>query len=144
MKRFELNENEKALICSILGYLNFSSGCRDVQFVKTWDDLYKDFSERGSTEIWRDSVDALKEELPRLEAAGGAFVDSTQAKKALELIDESLEAYREFHKDVLFSLDNSYLFNSFFMSRLCDVITRNAPLTPDKAKINKIIVQLND
>ena len=144
MKRFELNENEKALICSILGYLNFSSGCRDVQFIKTWDALYKDFSERGSTEIWRDSVDALKEELPRLEAAGGAFVDSTQAKKVLDLIGESLEAYREFHRDVLFSLDNSYLFNSFFMSRLCDVITRNDPLTPDKAKINKIIVQLND
>ena len=66
MAIIDLNEKEKTLVCDILGYLNFSSGSLDVQFLKAWNALYECFEERGREEIWRDALDSLHSEMERL------------------------------------------------------------------------------
>lgn len=144
MSKLELTESERTLICNILGYINYSSGSFNPQFVKAWDDLYRYLDAKGYTEPWRDSVSILKSELLRLTNEGGAFSNSEQAQRTLELIPEILSTYRSFHKDTLHSVDSSYLFNSFFMARLSRVIIQNDPLTIRTQSYNSIIKSLNN
>ena len=144
MAKLELNEKDKTLINEILGYLNFSSGSLDVQFLKAWNALYESFATKGSTEIWRDILSVLSSELERLVDAGGAFRDSRQACNVLNLVSETLVEYRQFHEDTLFKLENAYLFNPFFMARVCRLATKGLALFTENADPKKLVLQLND
>jgi len=143
MVKYDLNEKEKTLIFDILGYLNFSSGSLDVQFAKTWNSLYESFSDRGSSELWRDALDALSFELEQLSATGKTFKDSRQSRRVLKLVKEALVEYRNFHEDTLFHAENSSLFNSFFMARVCRLAIIES-LASDKPDPLKVVLHLND
>lgn len=140
----DLNEKDKALICDILGYLNFSSGSLDVRFLRSWNLLYESLISKGSTEVWRDALDALRLELGRLSANGGVFKNSSQSLQALEGVGRSLIEYRQFHRDTLFHLSDSYLFNPFFMARACRLVTTEIVATGTSADPGKIVSRLND
>ncbi len=144
MERFGLNENEQLIISNILGYLNFSSGSFDAQFAKAWNSLYEMLAAKGSNKLWLDSIDVLNSELSRLEQLGGAFSNSAQARKALNVLAKTLTEYRKFHEDTLFSLDNEYLFNALFMARTCRIVIVNSPVNASETTILEIIKQLND
>ena len=128
MNKIELNESEQSLIYNILGYLNFSSGSFDAQFATAWNNLYELLSAKGCTTLWSDSLSVLRSELLRLEKLDRAFSDSTQAKSALSVVEKALTEYLKFHEDTLFSLEDSYLFNSLFMARVCRVVVANDPV----------------
>ena len=144
MAIIDLNEKEKTLVCDILGYLNFSSGSLDVQFLKAWNALYECFEERGREEIWRDALDSLHSEMERLTNAGGAFKDSRQSNLVLQDVEATLIEYRKFHEDTLYHQKNSYLFNSFFMARACRLATMEFVKTGKNADPVKMVVRLSD
>lgn len=144
MNKIELNESEQSLIYNILGYLNFSSGSFDAQFATAWNNLYELLSAKGCTTLWSDSLSVLRSELLRLEKLDRAFSDSTQAKSALSVVEKALTEYLKFHEDTLFSLEDSYLFNSLFMARVCRVVVANDPVNASEATIRRIIEQLSD
>ena len=144
MEKNKLSENEQTLACSILGYLNFSSGRFDVQFIKAWDNFYQVLSQNNSSKLWQDAIVVLESELEHLEQLGGAFSDSVQARKVLNTLKVFLPAYRNFHQDSLFSVDDSYLFNSFFMAKSCRIILTNFSAKYDSCSLSSIIEQLND
>ncbi len=144
MHNFELTETDRSLILNILGYLNYSSGSVDPQFVSAWNQLFVLLIKQGSTETWRDAIAVLSEELTRLSKEGGAFSNATQAQTILETIPKLLVAYREFHKDVLPTLEDGYLFNSFFMARVCRILTQNYSRLTSAESYRALVVDLND
>ena len=139
-----LNDNDRTLFNEILGYLNFSSGSADLNFLKAWNDLYKSFAAKGSVQIWSDVLDCLEERLETLAASSKAFQDSRQATIVISLVREALRKYRDFHVDVLFNLDNSYLYNSFFMARACSAAITASQKSEGEDRVDKIIDILND
>lgn len=144
MTKFELNENEQNLVCDLLGYLNFSSGSLDERFVAAWNGLYKALAERGSTEIWQDAFQLLRDELPNLEKTKDAFRDSRQARRILSTVEEVLTAYREFHEETLFHQKNSFLFNPFFLARICRLTVARDVFGDEKTLVSDVVRQAND
>ncbi len=144
MAIYKLNESDKTLVCDILGYLNFSSGSFDAQFVKAWSGLFDFLIRQGAVEVGKESLIVLRDELNNLVSQGGAFLDSRQSFQILDVIDSVLKEYRGFHKDVLFSVDDSLLFNAFFMARVSRFTTREYCASEGKVTPREIVLLLND
>ncbi len=144
MAIYKLNESDKALACDILGYLNFSSGSFDAQFMTAWNGLFDSLIRQGAVATWKESLIVLRDELNNLVVQGGAFFDSRQSFQILDIVDSVLKEYRIFHKDVLFSLDESLLFNAFFMARVSMFITREYCASEGKVDPHEIVISLSD
>lgn len=144
MTKFELNDDERIFVRDILGYLNFSTGSRDVRFASAWNALYEALAERGSTEIWRDALATLRTELATLAETSDVFRDSRQATRLLELVEETLSEYRIFHRDSLFHQKNEFLFNSFFLARICRLTTARFAFGDDENLVADVVRQAND
>ena len=144
MAIYKLNESDKALACDILGYLNFSSGSFDAQFMTAWNGLFDSLIRQGAVTTWKESLIVLRDELNNLVVQGGAFFDSRQSFQILDIVDSVLKEYRIFHKDVLFSLDDSLLFNAFFMARVSMFITREYCASEGKVDPHEIVISLSD
>lgn len=144
MATYKLNESDKTLACDILGYLNFSSGSFDAQFMKAWNGLFDSLTRQGSVEVWKDSLIVLRDELNNLVSQGGAFLDSRQSFQILDIIESVLKEYRIFHKDVLFSVDDTLLFNAFFMARVSMFTTREYCASDGKVDPHAIVINLSD
>jgi len=144
MTKFELNDDERICVRDILGYLNFSTGSRDVRFVSAWNALYEALAERGSTEIWRDAIDVLRSELATLAENADAFRDSRQATRILDSVEEALSEYRIFHRDSLYHQKNAFLFNSFFLARICRLTTARDVFGDDGSLVADVVRQASD
>ncbi len=144
MTKFELSDNERICVRDILGYLNFSTGSRDVRFASAWNALYRALAERGSIEIWRDALDLLRTELAALAENVDAFRDSRQATRILDSVEEALSEYRIFHRDSLFHQKNEFLFNSLFMARICRLTTARDLFGDDGDLVADVVRQAND
>ncbi|MBR4833131.1 MAG: hypothetical protein IKU86_02205, partial [Thermoguttaceae bacterium] len=144
MTKFELNDDERIFVRDILGYLNFSTGSRDVRFISAWNALFGALAERGSTEIWRDALDLLRTELAALSETTDAFRDSRQAARVLDSVEEALGEYRVFHRDSLYHQKNEFLFNSFFMARICRLTTARDAFGDDGSLVADVVRQAND
>ncbi|MBQ7110156.1 MAG: hypothetical protein IJO06_02950 [Thermoguttaceae bacterium] len=144
MIKFELSDNERICVRDILGYLNFSTGSRDVRFASAWNALYRALAERGSIEIWRDALDLLRTELAALAENVDAFRDSRQATRILDSVEEALSEYRIFHRDSLFHQKNEFLFNSLFMARICRLTTARDLFGDDGDLVADVVRQAND
>lgn len=135
---------ERQLIDRILGYLNFSSGAPDPQFLSGLNLLFAHSA--GSGPVWRTAVQRLEEELPRLSDRSASFADAGQARAALRLLrDNVLPAYREFHADLLFHQSEESLFGAFFVGRACEAILRQgAPWDETDRIVQGSLTHLND
>ncbi len=83
-----------------------------------------------------------------LEKSGqSAFKDLKQARAVLRLaFGHVLEAYREYHVDLLAHQPDTVLFNPFFLARVCEaVLSQGGPLEDDDERIVAgAIAKLND
>ena len=112
------------ILDEVVGYLNFSSGTSDPKFLKNLNELFRYWSakEEPGDLLHRLQV-ALQETIARLQAAGGAFANTSQAEAVVTILcDHFLPAYQEFHRDLLFHQEPSDLWQPFFLGRACEAI----------------------
>jgi len=113
----EQRPTDRQLIDRILGYLNFSSGASEPQFLASLNLLFA--SVAGAGPAWREAVALLERELPRLSAQSATFADVSQACSVLRLLrDDVLPAYRAFHADCCFTRRRRRCSGRFCRSRV--------------------------
>src|SRR5687768_11414243 len=104
----------------VLGYLNFSSGAADVQFLANVNGLFlADAAFPPGIPHWLAVGRLLTDKLECLKTSSPAFHDASQATAVLQLVfDQTLPAYRQFHRDLLFHHTDESLFRPFFIGRV--------------------------
>ncbi len=136
-----------AALEQVLGYLNFSSGAPDPQFLANLSTLFESASGTSDgSPLWLTVSRALTDRLAQLQSQSPAFHDAQQASQVLELVfDRTLPAYREFHRDLLFHHTDASLFRPFFIGRVCEaVLKQGAPWSEPNRIVPATIAQLND
>ena len=131
----------------VLGYLNFSSGAPDLQFLANLNRLFEAAAATSSgAPLWLEVSRQLTERLEELKRRAGVFQDAEQATAVLELVfDRTLPAYREFHRDLLFHHSDPTLFRPFFVGRVCEAVLLQGPPWDEAGRIvPAAIAQLND
>lgn len=127
-----------------LGYLNFSSGNSDPQFVRNINSLW---------EILPDGVDrrellqqTLLSALDDLAVTLPAFADAQQAKTVIPLaLDDLFRAYRSFHSDLLFHLRAEDFDHPGFYAVLMEAVLAQGPPWNESPRIlSGALRQLND
>jgi len=117
--------NARKLAQEILGYLNFSSGAADPNFLKNLNELFALVVRQNDTSepAWRALGGLLRASLARLRGEGEAFRRTEQAEAVLSLtFDHALPAYREYHQDLLFHRADEEVFQPFFIGRMCEAV----------------------
>ncbi len=123
-------DSDAAILQELLGYLNFSSGTSDPQFLANLDRLFRRLeADRGEQiDTWRQVRDLLSGRLDELAATTATFRDCDQARGILGLAFEHFSpAYREFHRDLLPHLSEATLWRPFFLGRVCEALLRQGP-----------------
>jgi len=142
----------------IIGYLNFSSGAEDPQFLANLDALFGLVHDHSTASLptrkthsappptWIALGRMIRAELDRLRGASEAFRQLDQAEAVLPLVfDHLLPAYREHHRDLLFHQTDESLFQPFFIGRACEaVLTRGGPWHESDRLVPDVLRRLND
>jgi hypothetical protein len=131
----------------VLGYLNFSSGASDLQFLANLNALFEAAGrEKSGLPVWLEVGRTLTERLTLLRGLSPAFRDAEQASAVLQLVfDQTLPAYRQFHRDLLFHQTDDALFRPMFVGRVCEAVLRQGPpWTESERIVNGAIRTLND
>lgn len=137
----------------VLGYLNFSSGVPDDQFMKNLDSVFAEQdicqastspnASPGSTAFR--VVEFLNQAVDSLAESDSNFQNATQAREVLETTGQFLKAYRDYHGDLLFHQPDEQLFNSFFVGLVMQAILRNRTESVDQESVVKrSMSELND
>src|SRR5690349_8042150 len=117
------DDGEDQLLDKVLGYLNFSSGAADLQFLANLNELFRrHIAEAAAADAfpWRIVVDRLAERLAAVRQSSAAFQDAGQAAAILDLLRQHvISGYLEFHRDLLFHQQEGWLIGPFFLGRVC-------------------------
>ena len=138
------------LLDSLLGYLQLSDGTPSVKFQASLNDLYRHLQAPGRPAprgILRERLLARLHDLPADSPLlpAGTPVEDTQAARVVRLALDGLpEAYRAFHRDLLFHLSDDDLHTSFFLCRLIEATLQNLGAAGDAAIIDAAMTSLND
>ncbi len=142
----------------LLGYLNFSSGAPDTQFLAGLNDLFEkvhDFLEtaedrskrrpRNQPAAWRVAVAAMINKLDELKKDSPTFGDSEQAERVLRLLQDRLVTeYFAHHCDQLFHQSEETIVGSLMLGRACQTLLAQDLSQSDDVVIQGAIKQLND
>lgn len=144
MHQYDIGPNDHAVLEHVLGYLNFSSGAVDPQFLAGLDRAYQivsstidepcDSSRRacGQNEkkcpaLWQRIIELLRATLTKLETSQPAFSDTHQAAGVLGVLEQFIPYYREFHRDLLEHRTDDRLWTSFLVGRVFEAILNCGP-----------------
>ena len=150
----------------VLGYLNFSAGSPDPQFLTNLNKLFAATAtpapatpapaatatvaaaSEGSPDkaVWRVVVEGLEQRLGTLRGQSPAFADAAQAEGVLRLVVANVvPGYFEFHRDLLFHQNERSLCNSLFLGRVFEAILRQGGPWDEADRITRgAIRNLND
>jgi hypothetical protein len=141
----------------IAGYLNFSSGAEDPQFLTNLNALFGivehgagngEPDQRGGDPkpAWRALGDLIEAGVARLRGGSEAFREVDQAEAAVRLVFEAvLPAYRRHHRDLLFHQSDEFLFRPFFIGRVCEaVLAEGGPWEDSERIVSGALARLND
>lgn len=117
------------LLQEVVGYLNFSSGTPDSKFLANLNQLWvqaeiddPDGETPAIVSGW------LLARIAKLEQAGGAFTDCSQAAAVVRLVDEKFRGiYHEFHRDLLWHRQQYEVWNAFFYGRVAEAVLAQGP-----------------
>lgn len=144
----DLPDDVQQWVREILGYLNYSSGTPDPQFLAGMNRLFGwvDAHRPDDESAWQGLGRVLREGLDRLRGRGEAFAEVGQAEAVLQLVfDRVLVGYRDFHKDLLFHQSDKSLFTPFFIARVCEaVLSEGKPWDESDRLVGGAIHRLND
>lgn len=137
---------EPAALERALGYLNFSSGAPDPQFLSAINRLYAEVAAEKPAGAWKRLHLALQAGLKEFAATNATFRDSSQSEGVLSLVfDHVLPGYRDFHRDLLFHHSADSLFRPFFIGRVCEsVLRQGGPWDETSRILPAAIAHLND
>lgn len=128
---------------TVLGYLNFSGGAPDSTFLRQLDLLAQqvDFAD-----TWQPLREMLSGKLSEVEGSSSTFSDVTQARGVIDVVfDSLLPAYRDFHADLLFHLEEDEHQNPFFLGRCFEaVLAQGGPWNEVDRVVSGALDQLND
>ncbi len=154
MELRDLGPAGQAALEQVLGYLNFSSGATDPQFLANLNQLYlslegSEVSDPRASDhpaTWRDVGRLLREGLSQLASQSTAFQDPQQAAQVLDLLlDHLLPEYLEFHRDLLFHQTEATLFRPFFVGRAAEAILQQGSPWDETERITQAAIRsLND
>jgi hypothetical protein len=127
----------------VLGYLNFSNGKSDVDFLGQLNRLAIHCDVESS---WEPLRTALAERLEKLAGSSPAFSDAAQASAALAItIDSLLPAYQKYHADLLFHLEPTDFANPLFLGRCFEaVLEQGGPWEEVERVVAGALDRLND
>ncbi len=132
----------------LLGYLNFSSGTSDPQFLRNLNELFGavESSQCGGTASHLAVAAILEARLAELAGQSLAFQDVEQARAVLRLTLDALPGrYREFHRDLLFHQSDAAIWRPFFVGRAFEaVLEQGAPWDETDRVLEGAITKLND
>ena len=164
MELRDLGSDGQSALERVLGYLNFSSGAEDTQFLASVNTLYGILEQpdrspakpsSGADSHETDPQHAtcyvllklLKTKLAELQAAqSSAFSDARQASLLLDLLSEDLiGAYTEFHRDLLFHHTTQTLFRPFLFGRMCETVLGLSDDWDDRDRcVSRMLQRIND
>lgn len=134
----------------VLGYLNYSSGKPDPQFLRGMNDVFAALGSRKGAKadepLWRAVHRQLREQLAALAGGRSGFEQTGQAEAVLQLVFEALlPAYRQHHRDLLFHHSEASLFRPLFVGRACEAVLSEGPPWSETDRIVRgAIGRLND
>ena len=136
----------KQAVERVLGYLNFSSGNPDPNFLASLDLLWSFIEPAEGEPCWRAVGEAIGNELATLADSSSAFQDANQARSVHGLVwQHTLPAYLAFHEDILFHRTDDELFNAFFVGRVCEaVLLQGEPWDDVERIVEGALKHLND
>ena len=148
-----MSEKRDPEICTaldqIVGYLNFSSGASDPQFLSNLNLLFA-HQDKKPAEEWYFAYELLSQHLQQIEMGErkSPFNEVTQARQIVELLPSFLVAYHQFHGKLLFHQHPSAIHRPFFIGRvleaLLEQLSQNDSSTSDNDLLQRTISQLND
>lgn len=141
------DHQDSAALDEAVGYLNFSSGASDPKFLRNINELFRSIERQSpQAEPLRVLTTWLQGAIDRLAAEGKAFSDVKQARAVVNLLDPGLlDAYREFHRDLLFHQPSNDLWRPFFIGRCFEaLLSQGGPWHEQERILAGAIAQLND
>ena len=98
----------------------------------------------GEVPPWKKVAGLLNERLDKLAKDNETFRDPRQARSALAFVfDEFLQAWLNFHRDLLFHQRTEFVFNSLFVGRAFEMALRLIDV-PEEDRLAKALEQFND
>lgn len=137
----------RAALDKVLGYLNFSSGASDPQFLAGLSQLFEQVDQQSlGDRTWQRFDEFLRTSLVELHGKTPVFQDVQQAQAVLQITFENLlPAYREFHRDLLFHQTAEGMFRPFFIGRALEAVLKQGPPWSEADRIvTGAIKQLSD
>ena len=128
MAHDHLGEAAQKDLADIVGYLNFSSGAPDARFLGGLNRLFATL-EPAEPPLWKRAGGAILDAIDALHGSSEAFENLDQARDVAQLVfAEALPAYRRHHRDLLMHASDEFLFQPFFVGRMCEgVLAEGAP-----------------
>jgi hypothetical protein len=131
----------------LLGYLNFSSGADDPQFLANLNKLYRTTnSGANKCDLLKNIASCLGDRLERLAETMPAFRNIEQARAVIELtFQQVIPAYREHHRDLLFHQTDVELWRPFLLGRAMQILLRlGSPWDELDRLVDGTLDELND
>ena len=147
MARDPLGEAVQKDLADIVGYLNFSSGAPDGRFLGGLNGLFTRLDKEPSQPaLWRRAGEAILDAIDSLHGSSDAFENLDQARDVAQLVfAEGLPAYRRHHRDLLQHASDEFLFQPFFIGRMCEaVLSEGGPWDETERIVEGILKRLND
>lgn len=145
---FQFRQISETLLDQILGVLNFSSGREDPRFLRSLSDAYCETAgeKYDFAATWREVSRQLCSRLATLRTSSSAFSESDQAAAIVGgLIDEVIDAYLDFHRDLLQAVSRRELLAPFFIGKVAEAILAQSGPWGETDRITKgAVALLND
>ncbi len=139
---------QRGILEEVVGYLNFSSGASDPQFLRNINALFRAVEPRCDDRS--QPVDVLcawlEARIDQLPAEKPAFGDVGQARAVVRLLHEHLlKAYRNFHRDLLWHQSDRELWRPLFIGRAIEaLLAQGGPWNEIDRIIAGALESLND
>src|SRR5262245_7032158 len=139
---------QRALLEEVVGYLNFSSGASDPQFLRNINALFRAIEPHCDDKSQPACVLCawLEARINELPAEKPAFGDVSQAQAVVRLLrDHLLKAYRNFHRDLLLHQSDRELWRPLFVGRRFEaLLAQGGPWNETDRIIAGALETLND
>lgn len=152
MKDCPWDDEHRAALTDVVGYLNFSSGSPDPKFQQQLQRLFErlEACQRSASQAdeptWRRLGAALAEQCQELGRNPGVLGNVDQSAAVIHLVfNHCLPAYWQFHSDLLFHQRQGEIFRPFLIARVCEAVLSSGGPWEEAARVQRdTLVRLND